>query len=106
MDIVLNDTVNRLIVVGDPFDKEVLQQERQRLEELLKNNGFYKFSKEFIFFEAKELGEKNLVDLLLIVKEDVAGIPDPVTKVRKHYPYKIKNTLVFPNYSSYSEKSG
>lgn len=105
MDIVLSDSANRLIIKGEPFDKEVLQQERQRLEDLMKNNGYYKFSKEFIFFEAKEIEEKKLVDLKILIKEDVAGVPDPVTKVRKHYPYKIRNTIIYPNYSLYSEKS-
>jgi outer membrane protein assembly factor BamA len=105
MDIVLPDTSNRLIKRGAPFDREVIQQERQRLEDLMKNNGFYRFSKEYIFFEAKEIPGKKLVDLKILFKEDVEGIPDPVTKVRKHYPYKIRNALIYPNYSLYSEKS-
>ena len=41
-DLILNDTINCLIKSGDRFDKEVLQQERQRIEELMKNNGYYK----------------------------------------------------------------
>jgi outer membrane protein assembly factor BamA len=104
MDIILPDSSNRLIEKGAPFDKEVLQQERQRLEELMKNNGYFKFSKEFIFFKAKEIEGKKLVDLTILLKEDVEGIPDPITKVRKHYPYKIRNALIYPNYNLYSKR--
>lgn len=105
MNLILPDTVDCLIKKGMPFDKEVLQQERQRLEELLKNKGYFKFSKEFIFFEAKEVEEKKLINLKILFKEDVAGIPDPVTKVRKHYPYKIRSTFIYPNYSVYTDES-
>ncbi len=104
MSIILPDTSNCLINRGAPFDKELLQRERQRIEEVLKNKGYFKFSKEFIFFEAKEIEGKKLVDLKLLIKEDVEGIPDPITKVRKHYPYKIRNTFIYPNYSLFNEE--
>jgi outer membrane protein assembly factor BamA len=98
-EIVLKDTANRLIKVGDRFDKDVLQKERQRLEDLIKNHGYYKFSKEYIFFEARMSGKKDSVNLSVIIKENNYGDIDPITKIRRHFQYKIMHTYLYPNYN-------
>jgi outer membrane protein assembly factor BamA len=97
--IVLGDTLNRPIKVGSRFDKDELQKERQRLEDLLKNNGYYKFSKEYIFFEARMSNKKDSIDLTIIIKENISGVIDPSTKYRKHFQYEINNTTFYPNYN-------
>ncbi len=105
-DLILGDTVNSLIKVGDRFDKEILQQERQRIEDLLKNNGYFRFSKEYVFFDAVEVAGKKLVDLKIIIRENIIGIPDPETKVKHHNQYKINSTYIYPNYELYSTTTG
>lgn len=100
--LILADTVNSELKGDIRFDKELLQEERSRLEELLRNNGYYKFSKEFIFFEAREVGDEKYVDLNILFKENIHGIPDPVTKLRKHHQYKIRYAFVYPNFTLYS----
>jgi outer membrane protein assembly factor BamA len=97
---VLGDTASCLIRSGSRFDKEVIHLERQRLEELLKNKGYYKFSKEYVFFDANEVPNYKLIDLQIIIKENVTGIPDPETKARIHNRYLIYNTFITPNYSA------
>ena len=97
-DFIYNDTTNSLIHKGDRFDKEILQRERERVEKVLKNQGFYRFSKEFIFYEAFERGNSKKVDLTIIFKENIAGRPDPITKVKRHERYKIHSTSIFPEY--------
>ncbi len=104
-DIILKDTANCLIKTGGRFDKEILQQERQRIEELLKNNGYFRFSKEYIFFDAVEKPGKNLVDLQIILRENIFGIPDAETKVRHHEQYKINSAYIYPNFSLFSDIS-
>jgi hypothetical protein len=96
--IILGDTLNRLINIGNSFDKEILQKERQRLEDMLKNAGYYKFAKEFIFFEAKPADKKNFINLLIIIKEDPSGTVDQITKVKRHRQYLINNIYIYPNY--------
>jgi outer membrane protein assembly factor BamA len=98
-DFILADTSNSLVRVGDRFDKEVLQLERERTEIMLKNLGFYRFSKELILYEAFEKPGKKLIDLKIIFKENVTGLPDPVTKVKHHYQYKINSVQIYPDYS-------
>ncbi|MBN1596889.1 MAG: BamA/TamA family outer membrane protein [Bacteroidales bacterium] len=99
VELIYSDTANSLIRIGDNFDKDILQKERQRIEELLKNNGYLKFNKQFIFYNAEESKKPNRVDLTILIKENVEGYPDPVTKIRRHYKYKIDNTIIYPNFS-------
>ncbi len=99
------DTANSLIHPGQRFDKELLDEERQRIEESLRNKGFYKFSREFIFYTATELAAGNLVDVEITIKEDIAGTPDPETRVRHHQRYQIRNTYIYPNFELFSDKN-
>lgn len=101
-DLILSDTINSLLHREIRFDKELIQEERQRLEDLLKENGYYKFSKEYIYFEAREAKQDKLVDVEILFKENVSGRPDPETKARKHTQYKIGQTFVYPNFTLYS----
>ncbi|MBN2480178.1 MAG: BamA/TamA family outer membrane protein [Bacteroidales bacterium] len=89
------DTINSLLVKGMVFDKDVLQNERIRLENLLKEQGYFRFSKEYIYFRAYLSG--NLVDLTMGVEEYVEGTPDPVSNIKYHPKFKIGNVFVFPN---------
>ncbi|MBN2523523.1 MAG: BamA/TamA family outer membrane protein [Bacteroidales bacterium] len=102
-DLIMKDTINCLIHPGERFDKEKLQDERQRLELFMKNNGYYKFNREFIFYEAVELINEKKVNLIITVKENVTGFPDPVTKVKHHYRYKINETFVHTNFTYYND---
>ncbi|MGI4864319.1 MAG: hypothetical protein ACRYFZ_10385, partial [Janthinobacterium lividum] len=63
-----------LLHVGDAYNEDLIGQERQRLEVLLKNAGYYDFRAQFITFEADTSFEKNKVRLgLLIASPDKGG---------------------------------
>ena len=96
---ILPDTIHSLIRKGKILDKAVLQEERQRIETFMKNNGYYRFSKEYIYYEARIIPSTLDVDLTLIIKDFVEGETDPKTKIRPHRRYKINNVYVFPYYS-------
>ena len=95
---ILPDTLNSLLKRNMRFDKDVLQQERIRIENLLKEEGYYRFAKEYIFFNATLDPENNSVELLMRIKEFVEGEPDPKTKIRQHHRYKIGNVYLVPNF--------
>src|SRR4030042_3213421 len=99
--IILNDTTNSLIVKGMLFDKEKLQNERIRLEELMRQNGYYNFSKEYIYYNAEVVPGKYLVDLTFVIKEDVEGEINRWSMVRHHKKYKINDVTFYPNYNPY-----
>lgn len=50
---------------GMVFSTDVLEKERKRLANLISNNGYFKFNKEFIKYEADSTGKKGLVDVTL-----------------------------------------
>ena len=73
---------------GQRFDKELLDEERQRIEESLRNKGFYKFSREFIFYTATELAAGNLVR---ITSYNVC-----YTKLLRSHPQSCSKLRYFP----------
>ncbi len=58
---------------GMPFDLNVLDAERSRINRLLRNKGYYRFNKEYIRFEADTTLGNNLVSLAMII--DNAIVP-------------------------------
>ena len=46
------DSINSLLKVGEPFDVNVLDQERSRLTSFFQDHGYYYFNKSYIRFEA------------------------------------------------------
>ncbi len=97
---VLPDTINSMVTRKMKFDKDVLQNERLRIETLLKENGYYRFSKEYIYFQATIDAEAYATDLVIGFKEFVEGNADPRTKVKHHPKFKIGNVYVFPNFET------
>jgi outer membrane protein insertion porin family len=78
---------------GTRFDLAKLNNERERIEDVLKNKGYYNFNDEYLIFEADtNLGDSTRIfNLYLRFKNTVpkAGI----------IPYKVSEINVFPNYS-------
>lgn len=96
---ILTDTTRSLIRKGKVMDKAVLQEERQRIENYMKDNGFYRFSKEYIYYEARVIPSTLDIDLDMIIKDYVEGEPDPKTKTRPHKRYRIHNLFIYPDFS-------
>lgn len=103
---ILPDTLNSLLRKGMRFDKDALQQERIRIENLLKEQGYFRFSKEYIFYNATLDPDANSVDLVMRIKEFVEGEPDSRTKVKQHHQYTIGKVFVYPDFSALNNKNG
>jgi outer membrane protein insertion porin family len=85
------------VKLGMRFDLDVLQEERVRLDEHLKNRGYYNFNPDFLVFEADtniSSSDRNF-DLFLRLKRNV-----PEASV---IPYTVDQIKVFPNYSLYED---
>jgi len=94
--VLLGDSVNRLIKTNDVFDLDVLNAERKRLSQLLKNRGYFNFAEECISFQADTSFFNFQVNLTLNV-EDAHVKNDEVGGV-EHQKYKIRNYLINPSY--------
>jgi hypothetical protein len=77
----------RVLHKGDNFSVLKLEEERQRLSTLFRNNGYYYFRPEFITFRADTLRKPGMVSLQVVPK---AGVPADAKR-----PYYIGNTSVY-----------
>ncbi len=94
------DTINSLLISGDRYDAEHLHQERQRMTRHLKNEGFFNFSRDFIFFQVDSTLNNKQVDLEVIIDNPRSRFdrhPDSL-RVLPHKRYKINNIYVYPEY--------
>lgn len=107
-DTILEDTALQKELVGETnvkagmlFDRNLLDSERDRLTNLLKNRGYFAFLKDNITYDADSSLNRNAVDLKLKFK------PDSTTK--KYYYDQVHiyldyDPLVIPNLSDYPKQ--
>ena len=95
------DTASTLVRVGDIFDLEVLNQERRRITELLKDRGYYDFSINNINYIADTLANDCMVDLVMVIRQHLAGYDtdgDPIYE--NNAVYHLDNIYVYPDYNA------
>ncbi len=69
--IVYNNIPKSVLKVGDPLDQNKLTQERERIDLLLKDNGYYDFSRQYIDFD---------MDTSMVMSPLVVRIKDPAKR--------------------------
>jgi outer membrane protein insertion porin family len=89
--IINNNKANSLLKVGNNYDLDVFKNERDRIDNDLKEQGYFYFSPDYLILQVDSTIGKNSVDIRLKVK-DIA--PDAGLK-----PYTINHINIFPNYS-------
>lgn len=80
-----------LLKVGDYYDLDTYKNERIRIDNDLKEKGYFYFSPDYLIIQVDSTIGKSLVDIRVRVK-DIA--PDAGIK-----PYTIKDINIYPNYS-------
>ena len=80
-----------LLKVGNFYDLDTYKAERERIDNDLKELGYFYFSPDYLILQVDSTIGKNLVDIRVRVK-DIA--PDAGVK-----PFTIKNINIYPNYS-------
>lgn len=80
-----------LIKVGDFYDLDVFKNERIRIDNDLKERGYFYFAPDYLILQVDSTIGKNMVDVTVKIK-DIA--PDAGIK-----PYTINNINIYPNYS-------
>lgn len=81
-----------LLEPGMRFNLPLMKGERERIDNRLKQEGYYNFSSNFLIFEADtNQYDRKKFDLFLRLKKDV---PQKAVK-----PYKVKRLNIYPNYA-------
>ncbi|AZB30683.1 BamA/TamA family outer membrane protein [Chryseobacterium balustinum] len=88
-----------LLKSGNPFDLDVIKNERQRIDDGLKDKGFYYFSPDNIIVQADSTVTKEpKVELIVKLKDNT---PKLATE-----QFTIDKVVVFPNYNLREAKKG
>jgi len=82
---------NCLIKEGSVFDADIISKERNRITSMLRNNGYFKFNKELLYFDADSSINNNKVNLYIRIQE----MPDSSLYLR----YRIHDIGIHTDYS-------
>ena len=93
------DTAYCLIKRGDPYDNDLLQQERQRVERFVRDHGFYRFSSDYISFDIDSAVGNRQVDIKFIVKN--VSVTDENKRVYTvpHSIYRVSNIYIYTDFN-------
>jgi outer membrane protein insertion porin family len=80
-----------LLRMGEPYDLGIIKDERDRIDQRLKNRGYYYFSPDDLLIRVDSTVGNYQVDLKVVVKEGTAEKAKQI--------YKIDKIIVYPNYS-------
>ena len=83
------------VKVGDPFDLDVLSNERLRIDSRIKNRGFYYYAPEYLLFNTDTTVGNDKLDFVVEVK--------PETPAAAKEIYKVKEVTVYADYTSNSD---
>lgn len=79
---------------GMPLDVSLLNEERSRIVNLLRNQGYYNLHKEYVSFRADTAANDYGVDLTLRIKQ-----PSEIDSLRAYRKYKLRHVNVYEDVS-------
>lgn len=98
LNIIDEDLDNTLLEVGDNFNTDVLQKERERLVRLLKTKGFFYFSINNIHFYVDTIREPYKANITLAIRKSFEE--DRIDLDDRFVQQKINNVYIYTNYDA------
>ncbi|MDL2255675.1 BamA/TamA family outer membrane protein [Parabacteroides sp. OttesenSCG-928-G06] len=89
-----------LVKEGGLFDRDVLDQERQRLTSLLRRHGYYAFNRDHLAYWADSSFNKNAVDVGMILRPFRRYNPDGSYVDTLHRPFYINEVTILTDYNA------
>ncbi|MGZ4043888.1 MAG: translocation and assembly module lipoprotein TamL [Bacteroidia bacterium] len=80
-----------LLLKGDHYDLDVLKKERERLDGILKDNGYFFFHPDYFLFKADTIAPGKKINLTLTLKDE--------TLPRSLQQFRISRVAINPDYS-------
>jgi len=92
---VLKDTVNSLIKSGINYDAYLLDEERYRLTNYLRNNGYYFFNRDYISYKVDSNLMSRQMDVIIEFQQPRLRDRETGQRIeKKHLRYRINNITV------------
>jgi hypothetical protein len=103
---VLSDAGNTLVREGDKYDADILQKERNRIARHLKSEGFFNFSREFVFFSVDSTLNSHQLDIDIVINDPSVVRPtrSDDTYSARHRRYVIDSIYVYPELTSFRQE--
>lgn len=89
---------------GDVYNEYALDDERDRITNVLNNNGYYRFSKEFVFFKVDSALNNHELDIEVVVQ--TPGGEEKIASLDIFKPFVLNDVIVYPNHDIYIGDSG
>ncbi|MBN1132417.1 MAG: BamA/TamA family outer membrane protein [Bacteroidales bacterium] len=99
---VLNDTASSYIKRGEHYDTDNLQSERIRIEALLRNNGYFNFSRDYIYYEIDSSLNSHRVDVTVGIRNFPETDPSGRIRHVDHRVYHVKDVFMTADAESFS----
>lgn len=96
--LVMSNSSNCLIEKGIPYDVDVLQAERTRLERVIRDMGFYSFSSDNIYFRVDSTIGHRKVNIYYGVKKQLKYDSNNNPVLIPNIQYDIRNIYIYPDY--------
>lgn len=80
--------------IGANYDVDVFELERDRITKSLRNNGYFKFSKDYIHFSIDSTLGTHQVDVLIVIRKQQFQLNDTTWIETNHRRYAIRNIYV------------
>lgn len=93
------DSTSSLLKPAMRYDLEVLRLERMRLSNYLRNNGYYGFSREYVYFQVDSLKGNHKVDVWMGIKNPKDASND-VTLMNFHPLYRIGDISIITDFNT------
>lgn len=104
---VLKDTANNEFRVGELFDVDVLQEERIRIESVLRDSGYYTFTRDYVYYEVDSALNSHLVDITLGIRNYSRTNNRGYTVHTDHPVYTIRDVHMMTDFNAQSyDKNG
>jgi len=91
-----------LLKKGDNFNVDKIEDERSRITSILKNRGYYDFSKEYIIFNIDTTKEKLKADINITIRQAQKEHPEYKDSLiyTNHKRYKVENIYIYSDYQA------
>jgi outer membrane protein assembly factor BamA len=86
---IMNDSVPFVLKKGERYDVEKFRAENARIEEILRNRGYYNFTRDFIYYQVDSALGKQEVDVTMGIRNYPARDRMGNMITTKHPTYKI-----------------
>jgi outer membrane protein assembly factor BamA len=97
---ILSDTGSNRFRSGELFDVDVLQEERVRIESVLRDSGYYGFTRDYVYYEVDSALRSQQVDVILGVR-NYPSVDRLGNSVHKDHPvYRIRNVYLDTDYNA------